>query len=291
MKPLALLLWCALASAQPLRIGVFGLFHPVELTVRPDSGGALLTETGSVLVADGDTMRCTPSGASVRCSSPAGTFTSLHVLATPRGETGLILSVPGKIERRFTGALEITAADGALVPVIVMDLEAAVASAVAAESLPGAPLEALKTQAVVSRSYYAAARGRHAHFNFCDTTHCQFLREAPPAEHPAARAARATSGFVIVWRGAPVEALFSARCGGRTRPLPRAENYPFFQVECPCPRAPRVSCSYCRGRESAGHGTGLCQAGAGLMAREGSDFAAILAHYYPNTTLVPLLRY
>ena len=38
-----------------------------------------------------------------------------------------------------------------------------------------------------------------------------------------------------------------------------------------------------RGR---GHGVGLCQWGARQMAREGSDYRAILAHYYPGTKLV-----
>jgi len=40
-----------------------------------------------------------------------------------------------------------------------------------------------------------------------------------------------------------------------------------------------------RGR-GAGHGVGLCQAGAAAMASAGSDFRTILAYYYPNTTLI-----
>jgi peptidoglycan hydrolase-like amidase len=51
-----------------------------------------------------------------------------------------------------------------------MDLEVAVASAVAAETLPGTPLEALKAQANVTRSYDLAGR-RHAGFDLCDTKH------------------------------------------------------------------------------------------------------------------------
>jgi len=34
-----------------------------------------------------------------------------------------------------------------------------------------------------------------------------------------------------------------------------------------------------------GHGVGLSQNGADYMARQGSDYRAILAHYYPGTTL------
>ena len=37
----------------------------------------------------------------------------------------------------------------------------------------------------------------------------------------------------------------------------------------------------------SGHGAGMSQYGANVMAREGADFAAILAHYYPGTELSP----
>lgn len=39
-----------------------------------------------------------------------------------------------------------------------------------------------------------------------------------------------------------------------------------------------------------GHGLGLCQLGAADMARQGADFARILAHYYPNTRLTQMPR-
>jgi SpoIID/LytB domain protein len=37
-----------------------------------------------------------------------------------------------------------------------------------------------------------------------------------------------------------------------------------------------------------GHGIGMCQLGAADMARRGSSFAQILAHYYPNTKLTAI---
>ena len=35
-----------------------------------------------------------------------------------------------------------------------------------------------------------------------------------------------------------------------------------------------------------GHGVGMSQYGANVMAAEGSDYRAILAHYYPGTMLI-----
>lgn len=152
------------------------------------------------------------------------------------GPADFVLSVPGRIERRFSGVLEIRDAGRELEAVVVMDLETAVASAVAPESAPGASIEAWKAQAVAARSFYTAARGRHTGFDFCDTTHCQHLREPPDAGAPAWAAAAATRGLVLLYSGRPFPALFSASCGGRTRTLAEAglpgEGYPYFAAEC-----------------------------------------------------------
>lgn len=250
------------------RIGVLGLFKPKVLVVRPAPGGALIME------ADGQ-QTALEGGQSMVVRGP--------LRAHPRGGGEFILSVPGKIERRYRGDLEITAHGGVLSAVVSMDRETAVASAVAAESPPGAPLAALMAQAVATRSYYAAARGRHEDFEFCDTTHCQFLRAPPAPDTPASTAARRTQGLVLTWNGALFPALFSASCGGRTRALanPDGGEYPYFEVECPyCLHGPR---------ERAGHGFGLCQTGAKAMAAAGASFREILDHYYPSAEITASL--
>jgi SpoIID/LytB domain protein len=167
--------------------------------------------------------------------------------------------------------------DGHLLAIVKMDLETAVASIVAAESPPGAPLEARKAQAVVARSFLIAAHGRHEGFDFCDTTHCQFLRETPPAASPSAKAAEETRGLLLAYQGRPIAALYSANCGGKTRTLEEAgwnaEAYPYFAVDCPV-----------RGPVS-GHRIGMCQEGAAQMARRGKTFLEILGLYFTATAI------
>jgi peptidoglycan hydrolase-like amidase len=269
-------------AVELVRIGVFGLFHPAELRVRPAPGGALIVNVDGRESAIEDAQALL-----VRAK------THRRVTAAPRGGGEFLLSVPGRIERRFRGELEITAEAGVLTAVVSMDREIAVAAAVAAESPPGAAPAALEAQAVATRSFYAAARGRHARFDFCDTTHCQFLREAPAPNAPAARAARRTRGLVLTYRGAPIAAMFSASCGGATRALPEPGpgGYPYFAVACPyCRRGPRVRCSYCDPASPAsGHGVGLCQTGAKGMAAEGATFREILARYFPGAESRPQL--
>lgn len=245
-------------------ICVFSLFHPVELEVQPARGSLVIVEQNG--------RRESIEGSGARMLRGPATATGRD-----GAQTTFILSVPGKIRREFHGRLEVRAEGEHLLAIVKMDLENAVASIVNAESPPAAPLEARKAQAVVARSFLIAARNRHGGFDFCDTTHCQFLREAPPAGSPAAKAAGETRDLVLAYQGRPIAALYSANCGGTTRTLEEAgwnaEPYPYFAVECPV-----------RG-VVAGHRIGMCQEGAALMGRRGKTYREILALYFPATTL------
>lgn len=231
------------ARAARARIGVFTLFHTKVLMLAPQPGHAMVVQAGSnsIVLGAGEFARCRIVNSNVECRAGERLLSAKSIRAAGRGnaDEDFTLSVPGKIVRNYQGTLEVLAGGSELVPIVNMGLEVAVASAVAAESPPLAPLQALEAQAIVTRSYYIAARHRHKLFDFCDTTHCQFLREAPAADSPASRAAAATQGMVLLYRGAIVPALFSASCGGRTRTLIEsgmdANGYPYFSVQCePC---------------------------------------------------------
>ncbi len=258
----------AIVSAQNFRVGVFGLFHPKELQVQPAPGAALvINKGGNEQVLEGSET--------ARFRFPDG-----YALVTGRNGAAadFVLSVPGRIQRLYQGRLEIRPAGRELLAIVEMDRETAVASIVAAESPPGAPLEALKAQAVVARSFLVAAHGRHRDFDFCDTTHCQFLREPPARGSLPFEAAIETRGLALAYLGRVFAALYSASCGGRTRSL-GGESYPYFDVDC----------AYCARQghgKVSGHRTGLCQNGAAGMAADGADFRKILAHYFPATSLV-----
>jgi len=208
------------------------------------------------------------------------------VFASGTESAPFVLVVPGKLRRRYQGSLSIAAKDNELFAVVEMDLETAVASIVAAEVPASTLFEALKAQAVVTRSFLVASHARHTGSAFCDTTHCQFLRSPPPPDSAASRATRSTKGLVLAWHGKAFPAMYSAACGGRTRTLPQNAQlpaaYPYYAVECRyCLRHPKAS-------GSAGHGIGLCQRGSAGIAGEGSTFREILSHYFPNTELLQL---
>ncbi len=234
---LALVLLLASASAQTVRIGVFGLFHPRNLVIT--GGPGLLMEIAGRSVSLDRSAQVRLSGNSMAVTAGTSSWRVQRVFLHARdgGSASFNLSVPGKIHRQYRGTLEVTLQAGELVPVVTMDQEVAVASIVAVESPSGAPLEALKALAVAARSFLAARATGHIGFDFCDTTHCQFLREPPPDDSPAAQATRATRGLVLTWHDAVVAAMYTPACGGRTRSLAEldlpARGYPYFPVDCP----------------------------------------------------------
>jgi len=235
----------AIARSQEhtVRIGVLGIFHPQQLTLAADPSGELLISAANQQIFVRPRSSCSVlsiriSGGSLVLSCGGKEIRAKKMRASGRNQqfAGLVINVPGKLKRRYQGILEVTAKNGELVPVVTMDLEMAVASVVQAETSAGVPLEALKAQAVVSRSYFVAGRGRHTDFDFCDLTHCQFLRETPASDSAAAKAAAATQGLVLTYEDKPVAAMFTRSCSGHTRTpegigLPRS-GYPYFSVAC-----------------------------------------------------------
>ena len=342
-RTIALLLLVAtstIASATArVRIAVLGLFHADQLVVEVSPSFPMLVDSGQQRFVAGvgaqQNVAVRRAGRKVIVQAAGSRIVGERLTFGARsgGESEFVLAVPGKLRRRYRGNLTITAGKGELTAVIEMELETAVASVLAAELSPDAPLEALKAQAVVSRSFLVSGGPRHPHADFCDTTHCQFLRDPPAPASRAALAARATRGLVLAWKGKPFAAMYSASCGGRTHSLAQvgalAIDYPYFSVACAyCRRVPERWSSQVSRMDAAalvadseeeriktgrrlgwntlpsntftksdaagvvvlngvgrGHGVGLCQRGAAGMALDGKDFRAILAYYFPNTTV------
>lgn len=231
------------ALAQKVQIGVLGLFHPRQITLGVVKEEAIVIHADDsefVLEAGPRTSiaRVEVSGDALVLVFGGHVVRAAKIVAAGRnGQAAeFVLAVPGRIRRQYRGTLAVKAIGGVVVPIISMDLETAVASVVQAESAVDAPLEALKAQTVVTRSYFTAGKGRHHDFDFCDLTHCQFLREPPNPESAAAIATAATRGLVILFEEKPIAAMFTRSCGGHTRTpselgIP-SNAYPYFSVLC-----------------------------------------------------------
>jgi peptidoglycan hydrolase-like amidase len=94
-------------------------------------------------------------------------------------------------------------------------------------------VEALKAQAVAARTYAVRTLGefRQEGFDICATPRCQAY-DGMGVEHPRSdQAVAETRGQILLWEGQPIDALYSATCGGHTEdvgvvfPLKKDEPY------------------------------------------------------------------
>lgn len=263
---LLVLLACGAQSQErTVRIGVLGLFHPQEIVVSPVGVKLLVCTTGEKRWTVNEPLRVVFDRGAMRIVNHGNTVTRSFTCDDGLSSTAeFVVTVPGKLARHYRGKLEIAPQARELVVIVAMELETAVASIVMAESPPDAPLEALKAQAVATRSFLIAGKGRHNGFDFCDTTHCQFLRQAPDPGSRASQTAAATKGLVLAYKGETFAAMYSASCGGRTHSLEElgiaVRGYPYYAVDC----------NYCR-RHPEKWVTKISQAdAAGLSTTESS---------------------
>jgi peptidoglycan hydrolase-like amidase len=227
-----------------VRIGVLGLFHPQQIVLSAVLGKPIECWNGDKRWPVRDHLQLLLAEARIKIASETQEFL-VESITCDNGQGGqaeFVVTVPRKISRHYVGKVEIKPQSSELLIIIGMDTETAVASVVAAESPPHAPFEALKAQAVATRSFLVAGKGRHHGFDFCDTTHCQFLRAPPAPTTLAFRATTATRGLVLAYKEEVFAAMYSSSCGGRTHSLEElglpVHGYPYFGV----------TCDYCRRR-------------------------------------------
>ena len=149
--------------------------------------------------------------------------------------------------------------------------------------------EALKAQAIAARSYAANAirRARYLGKKFDITTDPSVDQNYRPDKiHIATdKAILATAGLVAIYNRHPIDAVYSANCGGHTRNSEDVFKKADGSPANPTPYLRGVSCP-APGPKN-GHGVGLCQHGAQTFAKQGFTFEQILKHYYTGITIEP----
>jgi stage II sporulation protein D len=126
---------------------------------------------------------------------------------------GTVLALDG---RPYRGTLQVTVVDGRLQVVNYLGLELYLAGVVGREMPKDWPLEALKAQAVVARSYALSHLAVGGTFDLFSDTRSQ-VYGGVQAESPATTAAvNATAGRVVLYRGRVASTYFFSTSGGRT---------------------------------------------------------------------------
>ena len=216
------------AALRPETIRV-ALLKGVE-TVRIDGTGVLLT--------DG-------TGLPLRLEMPLEVKrTSDGVTVNGRNVPGLVASAPVRVTvngKGYRGLLEVTAADRGLLVVNELPLEEYLIGLINCEISSAWPMEAVKAQAVIARSYavYQKQARRGAPYQLESSVMDQVYEGCDVEDSRAARGVQESAGEVLSYQGKVIQAFYHSNCAGHTESSERV-----WGLSIPYLRG--VTCQYCQ---------------------------------------------
>lgn len=148
------------------------------------------------------------------------------------------LSLESPQSFRVGGSLRIMVRDGALFVINDIDMEEYVKGVVPSEMSAGWHPEALKVQAVATRTYalYQRLSNADREFDVVATTQDQVYRGRQGVDDRVKHAVDSTRGIVITYHNAPILAAFSSTAAGPTEDAMNvwSKDLPYLKgVECP----------------------------------------------------------
>jgi stage II sporulation protein D len=166
-------------------------------------------------------------------------FTPASVKAKPVRvrSTDEFTQVNGK---RYRGWVELRRKNNGLLLVVNdLDLEEYLRGVIAAEVPPDWELEALKAQAVASRTYalYEKRMAGHRPYHILATVTSQVYNGVSGEHGRAVRAVNETKGLILTYQGRVIPAFYHANCGGHTENASEmwGLDAPYLKgVDCEC---------------------------------------------------------
>jgi len=118
----------------------------------------------------------------------------------------------------YRGYFQVLNAGNGLSLVNILPVEDYLRGVLKMEVNPSWPMEALKAQAIISRTYALRHTGRHSSqgFDVCTSSHCQVYRGINAENSIIDRAIRETEGIVVTYQGKYALTPFHSDSGGAT---------------------------------------------------------------------------
>jgi stage II sporulation protein D len=138
-----------------------------------------------------------------------------EVVLEPQGEWPTVVG-----GRSYRGRIRLRASGSELLVINQLNMESYLRGVLPAEMGPAQfpQLEALKAQAVAARTYAVAHLGDHEDegYDLCATPACQVYYGVGVEHSLSDRAVAETAGLIAVFRGQPIDAMYTSTCGGHT---------------------------------------------------------------------------
>jgi len=205
------------------------LFKGAE-SIRLDGNGILATSD---------------KGEPLRLSFPLEiTRTKLGISANGAQLRGLKVSAPVFVlvnGKGYRGVVEITPTEKGILVVNELPLEEFLIGLINCEISSQWPMEAVKAQAVIARSYaiFQKESRKNAQYHLESSVLDQVYEGCDIEDSRAARGVKETAGEVLTYSGSIIQAFYHSNCGGHTESSENVWGYklPYLQG---------VSCRYCQ---------------------------------------------
>ena len=166
-----------------------------------------------------------------------------------RSVRSLTVSAPVFIQvngKKYRGSVEISPADKGMLVVNELPMEDYLAGLINCEISSQWPMEAIKAQAVVARSYafFQREARKNAVYHLESTVIDQVYDGCAIEDSRAIRGVRETSGEVLTYDNKVIQSFFHSNCGGHTESSENVWGYAF-------PYLQGIDCSYCLSAPSA----------------------------------------
>ena len=207
------LIWLILClpaqAARELRIAVKKGVNTVQIgsstpAIVRDAGGRAI---GNLAPLDGFTVK--PRGTGVNLNQ----WNSSYLIVEPKDDGVVWIG-----DRWYRGKVRIIRQGSKVTALNLVDLEEYLYSVVGAEAYPTWPQEALKSQAVVARTYalYKASTASNRYYDLDTTTNTQVYKGLETEFVTTHEAVKATKGKVLTYQGKVILSAFHSSSGGHT---------------------------------------------------------------------------
>ena len=198
-----------------------------------DNAGSVFTVLAS---SDNTALSVTCDAGAIYVNTPEWVNVYSHANGSPlylraRGDNAVI----GVGENKYTGLIELLNYGGSMRVVSMVYLEDYVRGVVVSEVYNTWPAEALKSQAVVARSFtlYNGTKHKSEGFDICDGPHCQAYTGIGKAVEATDAAVRDTKGVIVAYDGKPALTTYHSSSGDITESASSAwgsvpEAYPYL---------------------------------------------------------------
>ena len=186
------------------------------------------------------------------CSILKAANGKVYLSDTPLG-TSVYIRKPANSNRatlngkNFAGEIKISAKGSKLTAIETLPMEQYLLGVVGSEMPPSWALEALKSQAVIARSFAYSKKNSSKEYDITATTADQVYKYPAVLNENVKKAVQQTAGMILTYNKKIIMTYFHSYCGGTTEnPANVWENFKKGRIEVPAPYKKTVKDLYCK---------------------------------------------